>query len=142
MRASNTMIAGQEGNKKNENGLDDSPPEESFVEKLFSFIAVMGDYFVKKQVKDAGGKNEPAGNAKGDNIIDPEDKMCVICFSKESDTIINACGHGGMCSDCAQEYITKKDICIICGGEIDVVNVIQRKDGKINVDGTLPKPPS
>lgn len=100
-----------------------------------------GNYFVKKEVSDAKGINEHVGKDRGDNRIDPEDKMCVICLSMESDTIINACGHGGMCSDCAQEYITKRDICIMCRGEIDVVYVIQRSAGKINVVGTLQKPP-
>jgi hypothetical protein len=135
------VSAGGGGNNRNVNAQHESAPEGGFVSKFFSFIPVSGNYFVKKEVSDAGGKNEPVGEDRGDNRIDPEDKMCVICLSKESDTIINACGHGGMCSDCAQEYITKRDICIMCRGEIDVVYVIQRRAGKINVVGTLQKAP-
>jgi hypothetical protein len=135
------VSAGGGGNNINVNAQHESAPEGGFVSKFFSFIPVSGNYFVKKEVSDAGGKNEPVGEDRGDNRIDPEDKMCVICLSKESDTIINACGHGGMCSDCAQEYITKRDICIMCRGEIDVVYVIQRRAGKINVVGTLQKAP-
>jgi len=41
----------------------------------------------------------------------PQEKICKICYTQDSNTIVNVCGHGGMCSDCAKDILKKMGSC-------------------------------
>lgn len=88
--------------------------------KLFgrtsSFQLVTSDYFRKK--------TGPSQGALPTNFS-PEERLCKICYEKDSNTIVNACGHGGMCNTCAKHYLDFKSHCMICRKKIDKIFVIK-----------------
>ena len=57
-----------------------------------------------------------------------EEKMCKVCFANNSNTIVNRCGHGGMCSSCAKSIVKKMGKCMMCRQPIDVIYVIKILD--------------
>ena len=54
-------------------------------------------------------------------ILDRENpqEKCLICFDKDTNSILLGCCHGGMCSDCAVKAWSKTDKCHICRGKVD-----------------------
>ena len=91
---------------------------ESKWEKFQSFLPIGPNYFVKnpteKQKSDFMKKN-----------FSEDEKMCKICYVDESNTIVNVCGHGGMCSGCARKVATKMKTCMMCRKKIDKILVIK-----------------
>jgi hypothetical protein len=88
--------------------------------KTSSFQLVSPDYFQKK-----------TGPSQGSlpTTFSPEERLCKICYEKDSNTIVNACGHGGMCNTCAINYLELKSDCMICRKKIDKIFVINIIDG-------------
>jgi len=74
------------------------------------------NYFIKnptpEQIKEYGKKEKS---------FTPEEKICKICYTTDSNTIVNNCGHGGMCSDCARDIVKKMGTCPLCRKPIDKV---------------------
>lgn len=72
-------------------------------------------------------------NTKTQHEIDKEDSLCKICYTNEANTIINACGHSGMCSVCAKDVQKRMSSCMQCRCKIDKILVI-KKVGKDKVE--------
>jgi len=51
--------------------------------------------------------------------------LCFICETSEANTINLACGHGGMCYNCAIEGWQKSDRCSICRKEIESILLVK-----------------
>jgi hypothetical protein len=62
--------------------------------------------------------------------VTQDDKLCKICYMKNANTIVNNCGHAGMCSECAVNVLASFPTCMMCRGTIDKVLVIKRVDAK------------
>lgn len=70
----------------------------------------------------------PRGREDVEKMVDklmnklPESKVenpteCMMCFTKEANTIFQPCGHGGVCFDCAIEIMKNGNIeCHYCRG--------------------------
>lgn len=50
---------------------------------------------------------------------------CVVCFDSHPNIIHDPCGHGGVCKDCALEYIKNETTCMFCRSKIDRFYVIE-----------------
>ena len=50
-----------------------------------------------------------------------ENNECYICVDKPSNAVIMNCGHGGVCYDCAIEFVKKKSQCMECRQEVNQV---------------------
>ena len=53
-------------------------------------------------------------NLEGVDVLSEEPFTCIICYEKEPNTIIEPCGHGGLCADCMLNLIQKEKICPLC----------------------------
>jgi len=53
-------------------------------------------------------------------------EQCVICNDKETDVVINPCGHSCMCESCAKAYLQKKSMCPMCRSSIEKAYLICR----------------
>ena len=51
--------------------------------------------------------------------------MCLICCEKLSNCIILPCGHMGICSECMENWFSKKKSCPICRSEPSFYKEIQ-----------------
>ena len=82
------------------------------------FLPVGPNYFIKN----------PTEKQKQEFIkkeFTKDELVCKVCYTKESNTIINACGHGGMCSDCAKNVVKNFKKCMMCRTVIDQVLVVE-----------------
>ncbi len=70
------------------------------------------------------------GHSKDTSKVSHDDKLCKICYVNNANTIVNNCGHAGMCSDCARNVLKSFPTCMMCRGNIDKVLVIKRVDAK------------
>ena len=57
---------------------------------------------------------------------DENNGLCYICFTSSADAVMMECGHGGVCYDCAVEFLIKKGFCMECRGIIQNVAKINR----------------
>lgn len=83
------------------------------------------------------GQVEAHKKDQENKVIDKDENICKICFDKQSNTIIEICGHGGMCSKCCKQYLRSgKGVatCMICRSKIDKVLVVE-----LNIDGSVKK---
>ena len=72
-------------------------------------------YFVKRTLSDQA--------LNGHNH---SDDICAFCFDKEPNILFEPCGHGGICKDCALNYLQDKDrSCPFCKQPIKEVFVIE-----------------
>lgn len=57
------------------------------------------------------------------NIEEAEEteQLCFVCYERTANSIFMNCGHGGICSECAQETWNKKSSCITCRERISEV---------------------
>jgi hypothetical protein len=103
---------------------DDAVPEKpkTFTGKFLSFLPVSGNYFVKEPSQ---AQKESFLNKK---TFSAEEKICKVCYANEGNTVVNACGHGGMCGLCAHDVVKKMGKCMMCRKPIDVVFVIKILD--------------
>jgi len=53
------------------------------------------------------------------------DNLCYICFAQPPNAVIQECGHGGICSDCAIQTIKTKGQCMECRAEVKHVIKIE-----------------
>ena len=91
------------------------------------FMPVSACYFVKNPTKEQ--KREIKNK-----VWTEEEKLCKVCYTNNGNTIVNACGHGGMCDVCAKCVYEKFGRCMICKGEIDKIFVVKDvTDGRIQV---------
>ena len=56
-------------------------------------------------------ESESKRSAKG---TPGNDKMCNICFERESNSAFMPCGHGSICNKCAVEIFDKRGVCPLC----------------------------
>ena len=56
-----------------------------------------------------------------ENNEDNENKVCYICVEKPCNAVVMNCGHGGVCYDCALEFVKKKNQCMQCRQEVNQV---------------------
>lgn len=59
------------------------------------------------------------------------EKKCSICFENECNAVLMECGHGAICSRCAEILLNKKGKCHICRGEISQVLKIKVEADKV-----------
>ena len=93
----------------------------SLKNRFLSFLPVSGNYFVK-----APTKEQKESYLK--KTFSPEEKVCKVCYARDGDTIVNNCGHGGMCSTCAKDIMKQMGTCMMCRKPIDVIYVIKVLD--------------
>jgi len=48
-----------------------------------------------------------------------ENGQCYVCFDNEANAVMMDCGHGGVCYDCATEFLLKKRECMECRGKVN-----------------------
>ena len=48
------------------------------------------------------------------NVSQEQEKLCVICFTQEKDTVVLPCRHMCLCLDCSQHVREKSSNCPIC----------------------------
>jgi hypothetical protein len=51
-------------------------------------------------------------------------EQCLICMDKKTEVLIDPCGHGCLCEECAKEYLKKEDKCPLCREEIEKIYLI------------------
>lgn len=57
-----------------------------------------------------------------------DDKLCVVCFDNPHNTVLDPCGHGGVCNNCIKDILTKKiSTCPLCRESINLV-IVYKKD--------------
>lgn len=95
--------------------------------RFLNFLPISGSYFVKDPT-------EEQKNNLRQKTLTPEEKLCKVCYTNNGNTIVNACGHGGMCDLCAKDIVKKFGKCMICRQKIDRVLVIKQVEmGKVEV---------
>lgn len=58
-------------------------------------------------------------------------EQCLICNDKETEVVINPCGHSCFCESCAKKYLQEKNMCPMCRTPIDKMYLIcQNPDTK------------
>lgn len=89
--------------------------------RFLSFFPISSNYFgkIEDRPKDELGKTLKFKS------FSEEEKLCKICYLENSNTIVNACGHGGVCKNCAQDVQKKMGKCVMCRGVIDKIFVIK-----------------
>ena len=125
----NTMRASQnvsmfcppiKNNMANNNG------NQGVKKRFLSFFPISSNYFGKL---DSNKKENPNKDELGNTIkfksFTPDEKLCKICYFEESNTIVNACGHGGVCKNCAKDVLKKMGKCVMCRNPIDKIYVIK-----------------
>lgn len=48
-----------------------------------------------------------------------DEKICKVCNKNRGCVLIQACGHGGMCEDCAKLILNNGGVCPLCGGKAE-----------------------
>lgn len=111
-----STAAQQWANRSNNNQNQRKKKPITLKSKFLNFLQVSRNYFIKEptkqQVKEYSVK------------ITGEEKICTVCCIKEANTVVNVCGHGGMCADCAKNVI-KMGKCMLCRKKIDYIMVIK-----------------
>ena len=103
--------------------------EGTWKDRVLSFLPKSGNYYVKNPTP----AEIEAFKLKSKSFTQ-EEKLCKICYSVDSDTLINACGHSCMCKDCARDVAKKMGTCPLCRTKIDRILVIKRiNDGQVKV---------
>jgi len=65
---------------------------------------------------------------------DDEDKgLCYVCFGSEANAVMMDCGHGGVCYECATEFLLKKRECMECRRKVNRVIKISLKPQLKNI---------
>ena len=54
-----------------------------------------------------------------------EDSECIVCYDQKPNIIHDPCGHGGLCKNCALEYIRNESTCMFCRVKIDKLFLIE-----------------
>ena len=93
---------------------------ESKWERFQSFLPIGPNYFVKNPTE-----QQKSEFMKMKKEFSDDEKICQICYINDSNTIINVCGHGGMCSGCAKKVSSKNNKCMLCRAKIDKILVIK-----------------
>ena len=71
----------------------------------------------------------------------PEDSMCTICFSNDSNCIVMDCKHGGICKECSIDMLKKSPFCPFCRTQVEKICVVKHTgDGNIEVIEEIHKP--
>lgn len=50
---------------------------------------------------------------------------CIVCYDNPPNIIMDPCGHGGLCKECALEYVKNEDKCMIGRQKIQKLYVIE-----------------
>lgn len=53
--------------------------------------------------------------------LENESNTCYVCVQNPCNAVIMNCGHGGVCYECAVEFVQKKNQCMQCRQEVDRV---------------------
>jgi len=71
-------------------------------------------------------------------VLENEDNLCYLCCERQSDAVLDGCGHGGICSDCALSTLAKKSECMECRSSVNsffkidpqykVANIVKSKE--------------
>lgn len=62
--------------------------------------------------------------------LESNEKICIICYSKEVNTVLLPCGHSiyililESCDECIRQYLTDKSHCFICNANIEKTKTI------------------
>lgn len=108
-----------------QDGTKETPVE--FTKRFMDFLPISAVYFVKNPTTEQA-------NSVRNKVWTEEEKLCKVCYINNGNTIVNACGHGGMCDGCAKEVFEKFGNCMICKQKIDKIFVVRDfTEGKIQV---------
>ena len=104
--------------------------------KNFSFKVIQySAVFFKREAIDAKEAIEKLENNKSpkkpilvDNMDDNQsfrEAECIVCYDQKPNIIQDPCGHGGLCKDCALEYVKAEEKCMICRVKIQKFFLIE-----------------
>lgn len=54
---------------------------------------------------------------------------CIICYTNPPNTLVEPCGHGGVCEECIFQLIKKERICPFCRKEMDTIYLVTKTPG-------------
>ncbi|CAD8074040.1 unnamed protein product [Paramecium sonneborni] len=66
--------------------------------------------FDKKQLDDQCSIKQTKQEQQNKN----QQKLCLVCYEKESNMINMPCGHGGFCKECCEQLLRKSELCYLC----------------------------
>lgn len=99
--------------------------------RLLNLVQVTPGFYAEK-----GKENE--GGAAG---ASPEDKMCTICFSADSDCIIFPCKHSGICKECSLDLLKKNPHCPFCRDVMEHICVVSTDEsGALVIEEKMTRP--
>jgi len=55
--------------------------------------------------------------------------LCIICYTNPPNTLVEPCGHGGVCEECIFQLIKKERICPFCRKEMDTIYLVKKTPG-------------
>ena len=80
-------------------------------------------------------KRSPTDQINQESLeIHIEVEQCLLCADKYANAVIMACGHGGVCFECAFKMQQVAGTCFICRAKIDkILKLLPRIDGEHEV---------
>jgi len=61
-----------------------------------------------------------------DNVTE-EELLCYVCCEKKPNAILENCGHGGICYECAVSVMNKRNQCMQCRNPVETILKIDPK---------------
>lgn len=110
----------------------------SIFSKVKRILPVSGNYFITNPTH---GQLEKFKKESALGKLSVEDRVCKICYTNESNCIVENCGHAGMCEECVKVIIRErkdKFSCIMCRTLVKKILVVKYKnDGTTDVLRTI-----
>ena len=112
--------------KKAEKAMDDEKRKKKTFLQMFQISPTL---FGPAKNKISPSVSKTSLNGETDTAKE-EDHLCVVCFDEKHNTVIDPCGHGGVCSTCVKDLLAKRNSnCPLCRKPINLV-IVYRKDAK------------
>jgi hypothetical protein len=111
-----------------------------FLTKDFSFKVIQySSVFFKKETEQSKEEQSKAFQSKtetvqeettsqelvGQFIPEPANAECIVCFDASPNIVQDPCGHGGICRECALEYMKTEEKCMVCREKISRLYLIE-----------------
>ena len=75
--------------------------------------------------------NSPLPHAQDSDESEEAERKCHICSENECNGVLMECGHGGICSYCADNLMSSKGICHICRSKITCILKIKVEQNSV-----------
>lgn len=57
-------------------------------------------------------------------FVQKQAELCLVCSDKPIDVLIDPCGHGCLCEECAKEYLKRSSVCPMCKQRMEKIYLI------------------